>query len=240
MRCDQPLRLAGGDRQPPGRAAEGGRGAPAGRAGPTGRGTRLPHSADHPSRPCRPAARDALGGERYLVAVGGDGTVHEVVDGMISGGQPIAPDAVLGVVTARWGATSCGRSVSPATPAGRPAAGRGPRPRHRRGHGDLRRRRRHPDQVLRRRRRGRPGRRGGGPGGRAQGVRPVPRRRPVRRWLLADAAGLPARRRCGSTRTVRPSAGGRSTWWSRTAGSTAAACRSRRSPTPATACSTCS
>jgi len=50
------------------------------------------------------AARQALGdGERFLVAVGGDGTVHEVVNGMIENGKPVAPDAVLGVVPAGSG-----------------------------------------------------------------------------------------------------------------------------------------
>jgi diacylglycerol kinase (ATP) len=50
------------------------------------------------------AARQALrNGERYLVAVGGDGTVHEIVNGMVSSGGPLAADAVLGVVAAGSG-----------------------------------------------------------------------------------------------------------------------------------------
>ena len=50
------------------------------------------------------AARDALDrGERYLVAVGGDGTVHEVLNGMIADDRPVAGDAVLGVVAAGSG-----------------------------------------------------------------------------------------------------------------------------------------
>jgi YegS/Rv2252/BmrU family lipid kinase len=50
------------------------------------------------------AAREALeGGARFLVAVGGDGTVHEVVNGMIVDDRPVADDAVLGVVPAGSG-----------------------------------------------------------------------------------------------------------------------------------------
>jgi diacylglycerol kinase (ATP) len=49
-------------------------------------------------------ARAALeSGERYLVAVGGDETVHAVVNGMITDDAPVADDAVLGVIPAGSG-----------------------------------------------------------------------------------------------------------------------------------------
>jgi YegS/Rv2252/BmrU family lipid kinase len=54
----------------------------------------------HATEAARQALRD---GERYLVAVGGDGTVHEVVNGMVENGGPVVADAVLGVVAAGSG-----------------------------------------------------------------------------------------------------------------------------------------
>lgn len=50
-------------------------------------------------------AREALAaGERFLVAVGDDLTVHQIVNGLLEDGKPVAGDAVLGVVAAGSGA----------------------------------------------------------------------------------------------------------------------------------------
>jgi len=56
-----------------------------------------------PGDATRFARRALADGGRFLVAVGGDGTVHEVVNGMFEDGQPIVQDAVLGVVAAGSG-----------------------------------------------------------------------------------------------------------------------------------------
>ena len=51
-----------------------------------------------PGHAAEAAAAALRDGERFLVAAGGDGTVHQVVNGMFAGDRPIAPDAVLGVL----------------------------------------------------------------------------------------------------------------------------------------------
>jgi YegS/Rv2252/BmrU family lipid kinase len=58
---------------------------------------------DGPGDATRFAREALLEGDRFLVAVGGDGTVHEVVNGMMEGDRTLAPDPVLGVVAAGSG-----------------------------------------------------------------------------------------------------------------------------------------
>jgi YegS/Rv2252/BmrU family lipid kinase len=65
------------------------------------------------------AARQALSdGTRYLVAAGGDGTVHEVVNGMLRDDRPVAADAVLGVLPAGSGCDFVRSFGIPRRPAG--------------------------------------------------------------------------------------------------------------------------
>ncbi len=68
-------------------------------------------------------ARRALDeGSRFVVAVGGDGTVHEVVNGMLTADRPAVPDPVLGVVASGSGCDFIRTFGLPSRPA--EAAGR--------------------------------------------------------------------------------------------------------------------
>lgn len=60
-------------------------------------------STEGPGDATRLAREAVQAGARFLVAVGGDGTVHEVVNGMMGEEGPLAPDLVLGVVAAGSG-----------------------------------------------------------------------------------------------------------------------------------------
>ena len=62
-------------------------------------------------------AREAMReGTRFLVAVGGDGTIHEVVNGMIEDDKPIHPEATLGVISAGTGSDFIKTFGLPASP----------------------------------------------------------------------------------------------------------------------------
>ena len=58
--------------------------------------------AEGPGDGARWSRASLLSGERFLVAVGGEALVHDVVNGMFEDGRPVAPDPVLGVVRAMY------------------------------------------------------------------------------------------------------------------------------------------
>jgi diacylglycerol kinase (ATP) len=62
-------------------------------------------------------AREALGrGTKLLVAMGGDGTIHEVVNGMIEGDRAVSRDAALGIIAAGTGSDFIKTFGLPAAP----------------------------------------------------------------------------------------------------------------------------
>jgi YegS/Rv2252/BmrU family lipid kinase len=69
--------------------------------------------AGHATDIARESIRD---GKRFVVAVGGDGTIHEVVNGMIEDDKPIDPDAVLGIISAGTGSDFIKTFGLPAAP----------------------------------------------------------------------------------------------------------------------------
>ena len=80
----------------------------------------LPYEVFHTEGPGHASqlAREALDrGSRFIVAVGGDGTVHEVVNGMIVDDKAVNPEAVLGVVAAGSGCDFIKTFGIPAMPA---------------------------------------------------------------------------------------------------------------------------
>jgi diacylglycerol kinase (ATP) len=60
-------------------------------------------TTDGPGDATRAARRALEDGVRFLVAVGGDGTVHEVVNGMLVEDRPVAEGEILGVIAAGSG-----------------------------------------------------------------------------------------------------------------------------------------
>ena len=62
------------------------------------------------------ARESAEAGKRFLVAVGGDGTIHEVVNGMLRDDEPIVADPVLGVLAAGTGSDFIKTFGLPASP----------------------------------------------------------------------------------------------------------------------------
>lgn len=74
---------------------------------------RFTEYAGHATEIAREAIKDGI---RFLVAVGGDGTIHEVVNGMIADDKPAIDEPVLGVIAAGTGSDFIKTFGLPAAP----------------------------------------------------------------------------------------------------------------------------
>ena len=75
------------------------------------------HHTQHAGHATQLARKALADGHRFLVAVGGDGTIHEVVNGMIENDEAVNRQAVLGVVAAGTGSDFIKTFGLPKTPA---------------------------------------------------------------------------------------------------------------------------
>ena len=71
---------------------------------------------EHAGHATEIARRAIENGSRFVAAMGGDGTVHEVVNGMIEDDEPVNPEAVFGIVAAGTGSDFIKTFGIPATP----------------------------------------------------------------------------------------------------------------------------
>ena len=57
-----------------------------------------PRFTEHPGHATLLVRQALMDGRRLIIAVGGDGTINETANGFLSGGEPVNPDARLGII----------------------------------------------------------------------------------------------------------------------------------------------
>ena len=57
-----------------------------------------PRFTEHPGHATQLVRQALMDGRRLIIAVGGDGTINEAANGFLSGGEPVNPDACLGII----------------------------------------------------------------------------------------------------------------------------------------------